>query len=396
MSSPRVLISGAGIAGLSLARSLEKLHIEHVILEKRSTSSHSGSGIALPFNAIQALRKLGLRENVLEDAHQVNEVVYTKNNGSVIARANLLDPPLNQDKFVAMHRSKLHEILLDGIESRIQFETTIHSFEPAPNRVKVTCSNLALSGDYDLVVSAEGIHSTLRQQCFPDEETTIDHNMPNWRFVVDCPTHGLQPLYMLARTELFMAYPLDPDTLYCYGHVYDETGRYGSGNPHEHLRKVFGGFGGPVRELLDRLDDQPVLCSRLQSVKKPYYRKGSVVFVGDAGNACSPLLQQGAASAFEDVICLSEQLAEYPVDRAITMYQRIRAPRVEWVVKTSDGPIKMMKMMRNPVGAFIRDMVVRKKGPLNAHGWKQLAEASTGMSVGGDANREIQTGIKRA
>jgi hypothetical protein len=42
-------------------------------------------------------------------------------------------------------------------------------------------------------------------------------------------------------------------------------------------------------------------------------------------------------------------------------------------MKTSDSPIKLMKWMNNPLGTFIRDMIVRKKGPLNADGWKQLA-----------------------
>ena len=55
---PRVLISGAGIAGLALARRLKLLSIDYVLLEKRKKSKDLGTGIALPFNAIQALREL--------------------------------------------------------------------------------------------------------------------------------------------------------------------------------------------------------------------------------------------------------------------------------------------------------------------------------------------------
>ncbi len=373
MKSHRILISGAGIAGLALARCLQQLGIEHVIIEKNNQSNPSSSGIALPFNALQALRKMGLAEKILESAHQVNEIIYAKKNGRIISRASLLEAPLNQDKFVAMRRSKLHQILLDGIESHIHFGTTIQSAHSNDEGVDITCSNATLSGQYDAVVSAEGIHSTLRDQCFPNENSLLDHNISNWRFVIESPNHGLQPTYMLAQTELFLTYPIDTNSLYCYAHVYDDTEKFKNGSPQAHLRNLFGDFGGKVSSILDRLGDQPVICSRLRSVRNPCYAKGRIVFVGDAGSACSPLLQQGAASAFEDALCFAEQCHKHDMDTAILGYQKIRAPRVEWVVKTSDDPIKKMKMMANPVGASIRNMMIRRKGPLNVQGWKQLA-----------------------
>lgn len=75
MKANRVLISGAGIAGLSLARRLEKMGIGYLIAEKRSSSHHSSSGIALPFNALLALREPGFEKAVLDVAHQVEEVI---------------------------------------------------------------------------------------------------------------------------------------------------------------------------------------------------------------------------------------------------------------------------------------------------------------------------------
>ena len=370
---PRVLISGAGIAGLALARRLKLLSIDYVLLEKRKKSNDLGTGIALPFNAIQALRELGLAKQVLEVAHQVHEVTYTTKNGTVLGRASLNEPPLNQDNFVAMLRSDLYDILLDGIEKDIHFETTIEEFNLEQSTVSVRCSKATLNGEYDLVVCAEGINSTLRQQCFPGEVTTVDFKIPNWRFLVDYPNHNLQPVYMFDRTELFMAYPIHPDRLYCYAHVYDESGKYDRQDPHQFLHQLFGKFGGEVGNILARLGDRPVLSSRLRSVNKPYYSHGRIVFIGDAGNACSPLLQQGAASAFEDAICLAEQLQNNSVEEAILGYQRIRAPKVEWVLSTSDNPIKKIKVTNNPIAAFVRNMIIRRIGPLNARGWKKLA-----------------------
>lgn len=374
MHRPRILISGAGIAGLSLARRLQQRGIDHVLIEKRDATPQASSGIALPFNAIQSLRELGLAERVLAEAHPVSEILYTKKNGAILGRANLLEAPLDRDRFVAMRRSALHGILQEDIGPRIHYQTRVEHIDPQPDGVVVQCSNPSLSGRYDLVVAAEGIHSNLRQLCFPGEATTVDHRVPNWRFLVEYPGHGLQPTYMFDRSEMFMVYPVGPDSLYCYAHVYDDTGRYADSDPLQSLRQLFGGFGGEVASILDRLGSQPITRGRLESVARPYYAKERIVFVGDAGNACSPLLQQGAACAFEDAICLAEQLRLHPADVAARAYQAVRAPRVDWIVQASDGPLKMMKTMRSPIGAFMRNMMIRRKGPLNAHGWKQLAQ----------------------
>lgn len=140
-----------------------------------------------------------------------------------------------------MRRDSLHDILLHGVKSEIDYETTIETFDARADGVDVTFSNPAHNGFFDLVVSAEGIYSKLRQLHYSNEETTIEHNLPNWRFLVEYHNHGMQPVYMVDRSETFLAYPLSPDAVYCYGHVYDDTRKYDNGNPQDHLRDLFGG-----------------------------------------------------------------------------------------------------------------------------------------------------------
>jgi 2-polyprenyl-6-methoxyphenol hydroxylase-like FAD-dependent oxidoreductase len=106
-------------------------------------------------------------------------------------------------------------------------------------------------------------------------------------------------------------------------------------------------------------------------VSKPLFSSGRVALIGDAGHACSPLLQQGAASALEDVITLSELLRHFPVVDALSHYEKFRTERVNWVVASSDGPIKMLintdSQMLSALYKKIRD-----DGPLNIQGWKKL------------------------
>jgi 2-polyprenyl-6-methoxyphenol hydroxylase-like FAD-dependent oxidoreductase len=399
MEKMRVLISGAGIAGLALARRLDDLKINYVLVEQRGNLEQGSSGIALPFNAVRALAKLGLADQVLAQAHRVDSIEYTKSSGRRLALASLREAPFEQDHFVALRRSALHRILAQGLQQPIHFNTQIVSLAPVPpgcelagpdlesavpvrSAQQVQFSDPLLDGVFDLVVAAEGLHSSLRIQSFPSHETVLDHKVPNWRFIVDYPDHGLQPVYMLGRTELFMAYPISADALYCYGHVYDKKGEYAASDregviARQHIERLFSHFGGPVSAILSRLKTQDIISGRLKSVDQPYFVSDRAVFVGDAGNACSPLLQQGAAAALEDVLSLSSCLSrcdrDHSLQQALQAYELERRPRVEWLVHASDGPLKKMNIMQYALGAFLRNALIRTKGPLNVQGWRKLA-----------------------
>lgn len=381
MLKQRVLISGAGIAGLTMARCLDDLNIDYVIIEKYLEPSTSSSGIALPFNAIQALRELKLAEPVLAKSHQVKSISYTKQNGDILSSASLLEEPLDQDKFVSLKRSDLLGILDEGIKTKIFYNSLVTKAEKTGSKFLIDSNNSEVSGEYDLVVCAEGLESSLRKQAFPEQQTILDHGICCWRFMIDQKNHGLEPTYMLHHTELFMAYPLSKDTLYCYGHIRAEKQGFESKNHIYSLKTLFKDFNGPVPNILESLTNQKIHFSNLRSVIKPYYYSDNIIFIGDASSACSPLLQQGAACAFEDALALTKILkeaqsqkmpfGEYDIGKH---YQALRKERVDWIVSSSDDPIKLMKKMKNPLLRFIRNKMVSNKGPLNIQGWRTLAQ----------------------
>ncbi len=62
----RVLVVGAGIAGLGTARALRRRGLVADVVERQPTWTHTGAGIFLPGNAVRALRALGLESAVAE------------------------------------------------------------------------------------------------------------------------------------------------------------------------------------------------------------------------------------------------------------------------------------------------------------------------------------------
>lgn len=373
MKPKKILISGAGIAGLSLARQLKKLNIPFMIIEKRSRITTDGAGIALPANAVQALRYIGLGNNIDQNAHSVQKIIYTDTTGMVLSDASLSESPLNTDRFVALHRHQFIKILCSGIEDKICFGTTIDLMIPTKTGVLVKFNNPEMKQEeFSAVIGADGIHSHVRKLAFTDIPLT-DLGVAIWRWTCRYPTNDLQPIYMLGARDVFMVYPISDNEVYCYAHAFDPKELNLKFTDHRMaLDKYFGEYGGIAKVMLGMLpENHCIISGRLQSVSQPVFASGRVALIGDAGHACSPTLQQGAASALEDVIVLSELLKHFSIIDAFSHYKEIRSERIHWIAASSDGPMKMLINIDLKMLSIIQQNI-RDNGPLNVQGWKKL------------------------
>lgn len=370
----KILICGAGIAGLALARQLKKLNVSFKIIEKRMHLSTEGAGIALPANAVQALRYMGLGDAIDQHAHQVTDVIYTDSTGAVLSQASLLNPPLSNDRFVALHRHKFHELLGEGIKDSIQFGVTIEKLTHTDQGVLVKFNKPELQLEkFDLIVGADGIHSQVRTLAFP-QASVVNFGFMVWRWTCKHPTQDLQPTYMIGNNgSVIMFYPISKDEVYCYANILDSQCL--KLNPLDHgkiLRDQFGQYGGIAKVMLEKLpDNSSIIQGTLTSVARPLFTERCVALIGDAAHGCSPVLQQGAACALEDVIVLSELLQRFSIQQALCHYEKLRSERVNYVVSASDGPIKAQMNATPQIMAGVREKI-RDNGPFNILGWKQL------------------------
>lgn len=392
-----ILIVGAGIAGLALAQLLQKRAIPFVIIEKRKTLTTDGAGIALPANAVKALEYMGLGEILHKEAHQVKEIIYTDKSGKILSQASLLEPPLDTAKFVALPRQKLHEILRQDIEDKIQFNTTITKLEQTQTGVKVKLSHSESNEEeFSAVIGADGVNSYIRHLVF-NSAPLEDLGVAIWRFVCKYPTKDLQPTYMLGTNSLFMAYPIGPDEVYCYAHTIDPDYSLCHATSHQkNLKNLFAEYGGIAEIILNRLpDDKCITPGRLQSLPQPLFSYNRVALIGDAGHACSPMLQQGAATAIEDAITISELLTNFPTLDALRHYAIFRENRVKWIIKASDTPMKALIHMDENKMAAIQEKI-SESGPLNVQGWKTLLKESAIDAIHSYIENEIKKTIQKS
>lgn len=370
----KILIVGAGIAGLSVAQWLTRFGIDFEIVEKRSSEAITHTGLVLPFNAVRELKDLDVLERLEGRYFEASTITYSKVTGKVIKTASLTEPPFENDQFIALNREDLDTAMLEGLERKVRYNTEILTVEHSDDAVNITCTNELLNGSYDLLIAADGISSLVRQKNFEGQEMLLDHNVIGWRFVTPFPEHSLQPLHMVGQTDLFTVYPISDDMLYCYGHVYEDLNDIVLGeNAHENIKKIFSGYGGPVPYILSQIDDVEILTNRLKSVVKPCFFDRRVVFVGDAANGCSPLIQQGVAMALADSRCLADALAMQNVDQALITYQEKRERKVERTIHFADAPLSHLQNMQSWLGRGLRDLKIRAAGPPDVNAWKKIA-----------------------
>src|SRR3954451_22597991 len=167
----KALVVGGGIGGLTAAIALRGIGVDVDLVEKNPRWDVYGVGIIQPPNALRALDALGLAEPCVAAGHPILGGRNHLADGTVVANddyppADPRFPPMN-----GLTRPALHEILKSalraaGVEVRVGH--VVPELVPRADTATIAFSD-GTSGDYDLVVGADGLYSQTRSMLFGDE-----------------------------------------------------------------------------------------------------------------------------------------------------------------------------------------------------------------------------------
>ena len=160
MRGARILVVGAGLAGLALARALGRAGFAPELIEREAGWEAAGTGMYLPANGVRALGALGLEEAVAARAAPITHQRLLDHHGRLLAEIDLDGLWGDVGACLALHRADLHQVLRDGVAVRMG--RTIASLEHLDGPVEVTFDD-GRQGGYDLVVGADGLRSTVRR-----------------------------------------------------------------------------------------------------------------------------------------------------------------------------------------------------------------------------------------
>lgn len=340
MKAANILVIGGGIGGLTAAIALRQRGFEVDLLEKNPALTVYGVGIIQQANVIRAFHQLGILDAYINAGFGFDSVSVFAGSGDLVAK---LPAPRLVEGYAAnlgISRRSLHEVLTNSAASsgaHLDFGFTAAKLEDTGSQVIAHFEGRP-SKSYDLVVAADGIHSTTRSALFPEAPRPEFTGQSVWRYNFPRPPEvdgvwafsgaisvGLVPL---SRTEMYM-FVTTPEL--------DDRRP-----PHDTL----------ARSMADRLsaacpaiqafaaqikDNEGVVYRPLEWVLlRDAWHRGRVVLLGDAIHSTTPHLGQGAGMAIEDALVLADELASASTpESAFAAYRARRFERCEYIVEKS-------------------------------------------------------------
>ena len=343
----RVLIAGGGIAGLALARALAWSRVSVELIEREPAWRRAGTGVYLPGNAARALRALGLERQVAARAVEIERQRFCDHRGRLLFEVDVRAFWAGVGPCLALHRADLHEALLDGAaDVPIRLGCGVDGLAERDGAVAVELSD-GSSGEYDLVVGADGIRSAVRRLMFGTAPRPLGQT--GWRFLAPRPPELTGWSVMLGRRAAFLTLPIGDDRVYCYGDVLAQE-------PAESLVQSMSRFDRLARQLVAGAAD--VHVSTIEEIALDRWVRGRVALTGDAAHATSPNMAQGVALALEDALVLAGCIRDQrSIPDALAAFEARRRPRADWVRAQTHR-----RDRTRYVAAPLRDSVLRLAG----------------------------------
>jgi 2-polyprenyl-6-methoxyphenol hydroxylase-like FAD-dependent oxidoreductase len=336
------LVVGAGIAGPVTALALRKAGIEATVYEAYETTADGiGGTLTIAPNGLDALRIVGADEAVRAVGLPMDRTVMADGRGKRLGEVPGL-PGLPPSQ--ALWRGDLYRALHDYAAAqgvRVVHGKRLVGVEDTPDAITARFAD-GTSAVGDILVGADGVHSTVRRLIDPAAPGPDHVPLLNFGGAADIavPAPPGAMSFVFGR-RAFLGYWPEPD---------GRTAWFGN-LPHDRVMTAAEARAVPADEWLGRLGDayaddvpgrdlvahtRPERLFPLGSIEimpaAPRWHRGRMVLVGDAAHVPSPSSGQGASLAAESAVQLARCLRDLPdVERAFGAYERLRRPRVERV-----------------------------------------------------------------
>ena len=310
-----VLISGAGVAGATLAYWLARNGLRPTVVERSPGLRSSGNPVDVRGPAMPVAEAMGIVRRLGAAATGATAISVVDAAGRQRARVRM-PGAAGTGPEIELARSDLAAILHEAARDHAEFvfDDSVTALVQDRDGVDVTFDRAA-PRRFDLVVGADGLHSAVRRLAFGPEADYVHHaglyvatlqlgqpaERPDTVLLYNTP--GRLAAVHPARGDALAAFIFRGPAIPCLD--YRDTARH-----RRIVADAYAGTGWRVPELLDRVrvtDD--LYFDAVSTVRLPSWSAGRVTLVGDAAS-CVSLLGDGSSLAITGAHALARALAE--------------------------------------------------------------------------------------
>ncbi len=383
MTDKTVLIAGGGIGGLALALTLNQIGVPVRVFESVRQLRPLGVGINIQPNGVRELLDLGFTEAELDRVGiPASEWALVGLNGNdIYSEPRGIDAGYNWPQY-AVHRGQFHMALYHKLVERagaecVRLDARVVGYENTVEGVRVTIENsngIRTKESGSLLIGADGIHSAIRAQMYPDQPPIHWGGAVMWRGTTRAKPirTGSSFIGLGTHKQRMVIYPISDvgeDGLAAINWIaevtFDDVPERDSGwfksvqvDDFIHHFEDWKWDWMDVPALL-RGADEAYENPMIDRDPIPSWRDGRVALLGDAAHAMYPTGSNGATQAIVDGRILGKMMLEHGVSEdALKAYdEALSGPIGELVLRNRGaGPFGLLNIVDERCGGEFEDI----------------------------------------